>query len=178
LSARPIWRTFACRCHQEPKIKLRIIAEGTDNPDVFGLNFFLTANGRSGFGPLPQETNKLTVRNVPPDHYDLELGGLHREFYVRTARAAETDVLVDGLTVTGAGAIDIAIPVAFDSGAVQGEFRDENQQPVSGATILLAPDRRSRADLYASTKSDQNGHCRDRHAEGAVYFYFAAMDAA
>ena len=158
------------------EIKLRIITEGADKPNVSGLDVFLTADGRSGFGPGLRETDRLTVRNVPPDHYDLKLGGLPREFYVKTARAGETDVLADGLTVTGAGTIDIAIAVSSDGGAVQGVVRDQNQQPVSGATILLAPDRRSRADLFESTTSDQNGHYEFAAIAPGNYQLFAWED--
>ena len=140
------------------EIKLRIVTEGAGKPDVSGIRFGLTANGRGGFGPMPWDADKLTARNVPPDHYVLGLGRLPREAYVKSARAGETDVLADGLTVTGAGTIEIAIAVASDGGAVQGVVRDKNQRPVPGATILLAPDRRSRADLFKSTTSDQNGH--------------------
>ena len=140
------------------EIRFRIITEGADKPNVSGLNFFLTTDGRSGFGLSPQEADRLTARNVPPDHYDLKLGRLPREAYVKAARAGETDVLTDGLTVTGAGTIYITVAVAFDGGAVKGVVRDMNQQPVSGATILLAPDRRSRADLFESPTSDQNGY--------------------
>jgi hypothetical protein len=158
------------------EIKLRIITEGADKPNVSGLDVFLTADGRSGFGPGLRETDRLTVRNVPPDHYDLKLGGLPREFYVKSARAGETDVLADGLTVTGAGTIDIAIAVSSDGGAVQGVVRDQNQQPVSGATILLAPDRRSRADLFEGTTSDQNGHYEFAAIAPGNYKLFAWED--
>ena len=158
------------------EIKLRIITEGADKPNVSGLDVFLTADGRSGFGPGLRETDRLTVRNVPPDHYDLKLGGLPREFYVKSARAGETDMLADGLTVTGAGTIDIAIAVSSDGGAVQGVVRDQNQQPVSGATILLAPDRRSRADLFESTTSDQNGHYEFAAIAPGNYQLFAWED--
>jgi hypothetical protein len=129
------------------EIKLRIVTEGAGKPDVSGIRFGLTANGRGGFGPMPWDADKLTARNVPPDHYVLGLGGLPREAYVKSARAGETDVLADGLTVTGAGTIEIAIAVASDGGAVQGVVRDKNQRPVPGATILLAPDRRSRRSV-------------------------------
>lgn len=159
------------------EIRFQIITEGAGKPNVSGLNFFLTADGRSGFGPSPQEADRLTARNVPPDHYDLKLGGLPREAYVKTARAGETDVLAEGLTVTGAGTIYIAIALAFDGGAVQGVVRDKNQQPVSGATILLAPDRRSRADLFASTTSDQNGHYEMAAIAPGNYKLFAWEDA-
>ena len=158
------------------EIKLRIVTEGNRKPDVSGLRFGLMTDGRGGFGPMPWEADKLTARNVPPDHYDLRFGGLPREAYVKSARAGETDVLADGLTVTGAGTIDIAVAVASDGGAMQGVVRDKNQQPVSGATILLAPDRRSRADLFKSTTSDQNGHYEFAALAPGNYKLFAWED--
>ena len=54
--------------------------------------------------------------------------------------------------------ISIDVVLASDGGRVQGVVRDKNQQPVSGATILLAPERRSRANLLKTAASDQNGH--------------------
>ena len=65
--------------------------------------------------------------------------------------------MADGLSLTGPGTIGIEIVIASDGGAIEGVVRNENQQPVSGVTILLAPDRRSRADLFKSVTSDQNG---------------------
>jgi hypothetical protein len=158
------------------EIKFRIVTEGAGKPDVSGLRFALMTNGRGQFGPRSWETDKLTARNVPPDHYVLRFGGLPREAYVKSARAGETDVLADGLTVTGAGTIEIAIALALDGGAVQGVVRDKNQQPVPGATILLAPDRRSRADLFKSTTSDQNGHYEFAAIAPGNYKLFAWED--
>jgi hypothetical protein len=158
------------------EIKLRIVTEGNRKPDVSGLRFGLMTDGRGGFGPMPWEADKLTARNVPPDHYDLRFGGLPREAYVKSARAGETDVLADGLTVAGAGTIDIAIALASDGGSVQGVVRGKDQQPVSGATILLAPDRRSRADLFKSTTSDQNGHYEFAAIAPGSYKLFAWED--
>jgi hypothetical protein len=140
------------------EIKLRVISEGSDKPNLTGLDFLLTANGRSGFGSSPFESDRLTVRNVPPDHYALRLSGSSlRKSYVKSARTGEADVLADGLSLTGPGTIGIEIVIASDGGAIEGVVRNENQQPVSGVTILLAPDRRSRADLFKSVTSDQNG---------------------
>ena len=125
---------------------------------------------------MPWEGDKLTARNVPPDHYVLGLGGLPREAYVKSARTGETDVLSDGLTVTGAGTIEIAIAVASDGGAVQGVVRDKNQQLVSGAIVLLAPEWRSRANLFKSTTSDQNGHYEFATIAPGNYKLFAWED--
>ena len=159
------------------EIRLRTVTEGADKPDLSRLDFFLTANGRSGFMPMPFESDRFTLKNVPPDHYSLKLfGSLLREFYVKAARAGETDVLADGLTVTGAGTVEIEIAIASNGAAVQGVVSDKNRLPVSGAIILLAPDRRSRADLFKSMTSDQNGHYEFAAIAPGDYKLFAWED--
>jgi hypothetical protein len=142
------------------EVNLRIAAEGPDKPNLSEIGYFLTTDGRHGFmSSPPWETDRFTARNVPPDHYILKLSGkLLRQLYVKTARAGDTDVLADGLTVAGPGTIAIDVVLASDGGRVQGVVRDKNGQSVTGATILLAPDRRSREDLFKSVTSDQNGH--------------------
>jgi hypothetical protein len=82
---------------------------------------------------------------------------LLRKLYVKSATAGQTDILSDGLTVAGGETIDVKIVLADDGALVHGIVRDKDQQPVPGATVLLATDRRSRADRYATATSDQNG---------------------
>jgi hypothetical protein len=138
------------------EVKLRIAAEGLDKPNLSELSYFLTADGRHGFSSLPWDPDRFMMRNVPPDHYVLKLTGpLLRQFYVKAARAGETDVLADGLTVAGPGAISIDVTLASDGGKAEGVVRNKDQQIVSGATILLVPERRSRTDLFKSVTSDQ-----------------------
>ena len=156
------------------EIQLRITTEGAAKPSVSGLEFFLRANRGGEFSP--SEPDGMTIRNVPPDHYVLDIGGMPPGFYVKSIRAGDLDVLADGLTVTGAGTIDVAIAVASDGSAVQGVVRDKNEQPVSGATILLAPDRRSRADLFRTTTTDQNGHYECAAITPGNYEMFAWED--
>jgi len=159
------------------EVKLRFVTEGAGKPDLSRLGFFLTANGRSGFASMPGVAERFTAKNVPPGHYALKLSGsLLREFYVKSARARETDVLADGLTVTGPGTIEIEIALASDGGAMGGVVRDKSQQPVPGATILLAPDQRLRADLFKSTTSDQNGHYEFAAIAPGDYKLFAWED--
>jgi protocatechuate 3,4-dioxygenase beta subunit len=157
------------------EVKFRITKEGSDKPVLTGLNPFLTVNGRNGFGPWPLD--KSTVGNVPPDHYAVKIeGSLLREFYIKAARAGDTDVLADGLTVTGPGTIGIEVVLASDGAVAQGIVRDKNQQPVAGATVLLAPDKRSRADLFRSATSDQNGHYEFAAVAPGDYKVFAWED--
>jgi hypothetical protein len=159
------------------EIKFRIAKEGSDKPVLTGLDFFLTVNGRNGFSASFLDTDKSTVHNVPPDHYAVKIeGSLLREFYIKTARAGDTDVLSDGLTVMGPGTIGIDVVMAADGGMAQGVVRDKDQQPVAGATILLAPDKRSRADLLRSASSDQNGHYEFAAVAPGNYKLFAWED--
>jgi hypothetical protein len=159
------------------EIKFRVTKEGSDKPVLTGLDFFLTVNGRNGFSPLPLDTDKSTVHNVPPDHYAVKIdGSLLREFYIKTARAGDADVLADGLTVMGPGTIGIEVVLAYDGAVAHGIVRDKDRQPVAGATILLAPDSRSRAHLFESTTSDQNGHYEFAAIAPGNYKLFAWED--
>jgi hypothetical protein len=159
------------------EVRLRVVTDGPSNPDLSRLDFMLTANGRNGFGSMGSQGDRFTVRNVPPDHYVLKLfGSLLREYYVKDARAGAADVLTGGLTVAGAGTMDIEIAIAADGATVGGAVRDKNQQPVEGATILLAPEKRSRADLFRTATSDQNGHYEFALVAPGEYKLFAWED--
>ncbi len=141
------------------EVKLHAIAEGEEKPDMRKLGFSLMSDNRSGHGSSLLDTGQRSIRHLPPDHYTLQLfGTLLRQFYVKTARAGEANVLVDGVTVTGSETVDIEVTLASDGAGVEGLVRDKDQEQVPGATILLAPGDRSRTDLFRSTTSDQNGH--------------------
>ena len=139
-------------------INLHVDAEAGDKPDLSGLSYFLTSDGRTGYGEWRQGADRFSIRSVPPVHYTPKLSGvLLRKLYVKSATAGQTDILSDGLTVAGGETIDVKIVLADDGALVHGIVRDKDQQPVPGATVLLATDRRSRADRYATATSDQNG---------------------
>lgn len=159
------------------EVKLHVITEGAKqlDPNELGLRYYLTADGRSGFSPSDAEN--ATMYNVPPDHYELQLDGVPHGYYVKSVRTSDADVLADGLTVAGPGTLTVAITLASDGGAVQGLVRDKNQQPVAGATILLAPDVRWRADLFRNVASDQNGHYEFPAIAPGGYKLFALQDA-
>lgn len=159
------------------EVKLRIATESDEKPDLSGLDYFLTANGRSGFSPRVGTDNRFSIRNVAPDHYFLKLSGtLLRRFYVKAARAGESDLLADGLTVEGPAAVTIEVVLGSDGATLAGFVRDANQSPVSGAMVLLAPDRRSRADLFKTTTSDQNGRFEFNAISPGDYKVFAWED--
>jgi hypothetical protein len=135
-----------------------VVTEGDDKPDSSGLDFFLTVDGREGVGTDWPRGPGRVIFNVPPDRYALKVSGNPlRKYYVKAARTGQTDVLAEGLTVASPGTIEIEVVLAADGGSVRGVVRDRDGQPAPGATVLLAPDRRTSADLYQSKTCDQNG---------------------
>jgi len=158
-------------------VKLRVKVEGDDHPDLSEFSYFLTADGRVGYADEPFAADRFTAEAVPADHYTLKLSGsLLKTRYAKSARAGNADVLADGLTVEGSGNIDIDIVLASDGAAVNGVVRDANGNPVPGATVVLAPDRRSRADLFKNTAADQNGHYEFGAITPGSYKLFAWRD--
>ena len=135
-------------------VRLQAVTEGDEKPDLSGIGVSLTANGRRYL-----LTGMFGLGDVRPDHYFLRfLGSPLGKYYLRAARAGETDVIADGLTVSESRSIQIEIVLASDGAKVEGVVRNANQEPAPGATVVLAPDGRSRVDLFRSTTSDQNGH--------------------
>lgn len=160
------------------EVRLSFVPENAaDKPDLSGLSFFLTADGRSGFTSLPFQRDRFSRRDVPPGHYTLKLSGsLLQRFYVKSARAGDADVLADGLAVEGPGAIDIRVVLASGGAALEGLVRDADHNPVSGATVLLVPARSERPDLFKSTTSDQNGRYEFTAIAPGSYRVFAWED--
>ena len=100
------------------EIKGRVIAEGPIKPKLAGLDFFLTADGRPGYGNWVAEDGAITLRMLPPGRYDVRSGSLLKGFYVKSIRAGETDALTDGFVVSGPGTIPLEIVLASDAGGV------------------------------------------------------------
>lgn len=56
--------------------------------------------------------------------------------YLRGATLAGSDVLADGIKVSGPGAIEAAVVLASDGGTVGGTVHDKDGQPIAGATVV------------------------------------------
>jgi len=115
--------------------------------------------------------------SLQPGHYEAQMtGSALSGFYAKSIRSGETDMLADGLTVTGPGTIDIEVVLASDVATVEGVVLDKDLQPVTGATIVVAPERRSRMGLFRTTRSDQNGRYEIADVAPGDYKLFAWDD--
>lgn len=161
------------------EIKFNIVTDTEEKqPGWPGLEYLLTADGRSGFTALPNQTDRLTARSVPPDHYSLSLSGpLLRRFYVRSVRSGDVDVLSDGLEVTGPGKVTINVVLGSDGARLKGFARNKEGQPTAGATVVLAPISGSAPpDRLKSTTTDQNGHYEFAAIPPGAYLVLASDD--
>jgi protocatechuate 3,4-dioxygenase beta subunit len=97
--------------------------------------------------------------------YVVEFRGLPSSLYVRSMRSGSADVLREGLTVSGSGAIPLEIALSDDVGALEGAVLASDDKPVPGATVVLIPEAalRQRSDRFYSATTDQYGryHLKD-----------------
>jgi hypothetical protein len=77
----------------------------------------------------------------------------------KSIRSEDADVLQEGLTVTRSGNLPLEIALSNDAANVGGIVQDKDDQPVSGATVVLIPEAklRFRHDLYKEASTDQFG---------------------
>jgi hypothetical protein len=134
----------------------RVIVEGSDKPNL--KDVCVTIGEDQMYGErCAAEDGTLTISDLMPDHYDLFQRAPHG-YYVKSARSGDADVLVDGLTIGGPGKVPLEVVISPDVAELSGVVLDKDQNAVGGATVLLAPDQRSRYDLYRHITSDQRGH--------------------
>jgi hypothetical protein len=95
-------------------------------------------------------------------HYVVEFDGLPSGLYVKSIRSGSTDVLRDGLTVAGSGAIPLELILSDEVGALDGVVLDKDDKPVPGATLVLIPEAalRSHPGLFYTAVTDQYGRYR------------------
>jgi hypothetical protein len=94
--------------------------------------------------------------------YRLNVAGLPRNMYVKSARFSGVDVYSNGLRIEGdpRGALDIV--VGTTPGSLDAVALDEKQMPEAGVTVALVPDpsQAKRVDMYRNATTDASGKVR------------------
>ncbi len=141
-----------------------IRVEGDAEVDFPELQVFLrprefTMMG-GGFGRVKPEGDFL-VENMFQDVYEVTVSGAPENFYLKAARLGDEDVLEDGLDLTAAETVSgtLELLLSPNAGSVEGVVRNDEEQPFSGAQVVLAPQgrRRKMQHLFKAATSDQNG---------------------
>ena len=85
-------------------------------------------------------------------------------------------MLEDGLEVPEAGLAGLSVTIGLRAAFVTGAVLDEDGRPVASATVVLAPERRRRIDLFRNVTTDQYGRFLIQGIAPGKYRLFAFDD--
>jgi protocatechuate 3,4-dioxygenase beta subunit len=178
-----------------------VMQGGTSDPAVFGrlrISLFrkpiiagaptgalVTTAGWPGLPPpsetpvtVPVTTGGFILRDVPFGEYSIKITSLPQGTYVKSISMGQSDVLMEGIRVSGAITNRLEIVLAMDTGAVTGRVLDAKQEATPNVTAVLVPDpaRRYRLDLFQNVSTDANGRFRFQGVVPGEYKLFAWED--
>jgi protocatechuate 3,4-dioxygenase beta subunit len=128
---------------------------------------------------LPQTVKAdgtFTIDNVFAGDYRVQTEGGPSNSYIKSVHLGRTDVS-NGLTLSGPVSESLELILGTTSGEIDGTVLDSDRHPVSGAQVVLIPNReRGRSDLYRKAITDQNGRFTIRTIVPGEYKVFAWED--
>ncbi len=139
--------------------------EGEASLNLQDLNVFLQPRPGSfamgGYASARvKEGGAFSIPRVTPDAYTIRVNGLPNEFYLKSARFGDTDILENGLDLEHSSSAGIELVVSGTAANMEGSVVDEKGEPVKGAAVLLRPDTKKQDLLSLLQKmvtTDQNG---------------------
>jgi protocatechuate 3,4-dioxygenase beta subunit len=162
---------------QAAEVTMTIAVEGEEKPRTGIVRVVLQRErNHGGLVELPF-VGKATMKPTE-GKYDVEVWGVPRGLYIKSMRSGDRDVLADRLDVPAGGTIPLDIVLAADGARVAGSVTDADGKPVLGATVVLVPGVRTRADLYRRTTTDQYGAYTMADIPPGDYKLFAWEDVA
>jgi len=131
-------------------------------PLLAGLEGTSASDGRislSGVQPGRYHFAVTPILNLfdGPPYLPLTVPLALRDYYVKSIRLGAADVLNGGLTIGGRPEGAFEIVLASHAGVLQGFVRTADGRPAGNATVLVAPEGRTRPDLYKRAISDRGG---------------------
>ncbi|MBI3668020.1 MAG: carboxypeptidase regulatory-like domain-containing protein [Acidobacteria bacterium] len=161
--------------------RIRMEGEGRLDPEALGL--WLQPRDQSQFGGEGGQVKPDGTFSIPglaPGAYAVHVGNLPEDFYLKSARLGDEEVLEAGLDLSrfesAPGLLEVV--VSSKGGRIDGVVSNDKQKPAGGAQVVLIPEsrRRSRTDLFKSTPTDQNGRFTLRGIPPGEYKLFAWED--
>lgn len=102
----------------------------------------------------------FVLPNVSGGEYEIGIGGMSDDCYLKSARLEGEDVLERGLTIAAGQVLGtLEVVIGSPAGRVDGVVLNQDQQPAPGSLVVLIPDspRRGQSRLYGEAASDQYG---------------------
>lgn len=117
-------------------------------------------DAQSGGHAEPKKDGTFEMKSVPDGDYTLFVWGLEHDAYVRSIRFGSDDVLEKGVQVEGGSSSGkLEVVIGSDGAQLEGSVSDDDG-PVIGARVRLAPDPTTPYNHLRTqrTTTDQLGH--------------------
>jgi carboxypeptidase family protein len=166
------------------ELKGQLRVEGRAPPSLGDVHVFLEPEGVSyvgGAGASVKADGGFTLPNVATAaHYDVNVSGLSEDYYIKSARLGDADVLDAGVEFAGSVTGQLEIVMSGNGGQVEGVVLNAEDQPATAATVELVPDaaRRAMFRLYRQASTDQYGRFVIKGITPGAYKLFAWEDIA
>jgi hypothetical protein len=163
------------------EIQGRLIVE--DNGDLNSKPFRLLLQSRVDNGQARwlhlQDESTFKVEEIGFEGpYDVKAGGLPGNFYVKSIRLGDQDVLQTGFEFTP-GIADVLTLVLNPNGAqIEGSVQNVKDEPAIGAKVTLIPEEghRSYGSFYKTAETDEHGRFSIRGVAPGEYKIYAWED--
>jgi carboxypeptidase family protein len=162
------------------ELKGNLRVEGRRLENVADLQIMLEPAASGFLGWLSGRVHNdgsFTVDHVAPSQYQLSVQGAPEDCYVKSARLRDKDIMESGIDTSrgAAGTLEVVLTVG---GQVEGVVLNAEEQPATGAAVVLVPDsaRRSQSRLYKETTTDQYGRYNIKGIAPGEYKLFAWDD--
>jgi len=164
-----------------PELKGWLRVEGRSPQTMADIRIMLEPDGNAfmGWASAPVHTDgSFTLSNVAAGQYQLHVGGLPEDYYVKTARLGDKDLLESGLDGARAGTGPLEVVVSSLGGQVEGVVLNAEEQPAAGAAVVLVPGpvRRTQSRFYREVTTDQYGRFNIKGVAPGDYKLFAWED--
>lgn len=158
---------------------IKVEGEGTVNFEE--LNVGLTPKNQGMMMGMSQarvkEGGTYSMNRVSRDAYYIRLTGLPNEFYLKSARLGDVDILENGLDLEQySTASGMELVLSASAASVEGAVTDEKGNPVKGASVLLRPSNTkppSLALLQKTASTDQDGKYKFQGVAPGTYHVIA-----
>ncbi len=104
------------------------------------------------------------------------VSGMQPEFYIKSVRLGDVDVMEHGLTVTGTGVSGLEVVISPKGAEVTGTVANKDGKLLPGAVVVLDPQfggQRRLTELQKVLTADQNGSFRMRGVVPGEYKLYA-----
>jgi hypothetical protein len=151
--------------------------------------------GGPGFNRPPFPNGTITLNNIPPGDYRVDMWPLalrrdgpipnarpipegYVNAYVKSIRLGNADVLADGLHLWGPTQASLEVVIGLNGAQVEGTTVDNGHEPAANTTIVAVPDgsNKGRTDLYRATTTDRRGRVAMEGLAPGDYTFYAWDD--